>query len=205
MSRSSTRAGCGGWNALRLGAHNVQSMALRPYGRDLTVVIGRSSRGGCRGELRFTGFQVHALHTGTGIVTYAGSAAVAGLPAGTVLGQVRTPAGPVGVGWGANDYGQAAGSGQGNPQLFQCSSAYGDSMTLGVSGRDGLALESSGGGDLIAAGLPGHRRDGEPLGLLHPAQRAVGGLGCRPGERRSVGARRVPAGPGTVELRCAGP
>jgi len=109
---------CKGWNALRLGADNVQSMALRPYGRDLTVVIGRSSRRGCRGELRFTGFRVHALHTGTGTVTYAGSATIAGVPAGTVLAQVRTPAGPVGVGWGANDYGQAAGGGQGNPVLF---------------------------------------------------------------------------------------
>src|SRR5262245_46851116 len=99
--------GCRSGNALRLGAHNVQSMALRTYGRDLTVVIGRSSRGGCRGELRFTGFQVSALHTGTGTVTYAGLATIAGLPAGTVLGQVRTPAGPAGVGWGANYYGQA--------------------------------------------------------------------------------------------------
>ena len=62
--------------------------------------------------------------------------------------------------------------------------AYRDSMTLGVSGRDGLALEFYGGGDLIAAGLPGHRQDGEPLGLLHPGQRAVGGLDCRPGEHR---------------------
>src|SRR6266536_4000552 len=83
--------------------------------------------------------------------------------------------------------------------------AYRDSMTLGVYGRDGLALEFYGGGDLIAAGLPGHRQDGEPLGLLHPGQRAVGGLDCRPGEHRSVGARQVPAGPGTDELRCAGP
>jgi hypothetical protein len=81
----------------------------------------------------------------------------------------------------------------------------GDSMALGVSGRDGLALEFYGGGDLIAAGLPGHRQDGEPLGLLHPGRRAVGGLGCRTGEHRSVGARQVPAGPGTDELRCAGP
>src|SRR5206468_10801892 len=45
---------------------------------------------------------------------------------------------------------------------------------------------------------------GEPLGLLHPGQRAVGGLDCRPGEHRSVGARQVPVGPGTDELRCAG-
>jgi alpha-tubulin suppressor-like RCC1 family protein len=109
---------CKGRSALRLGPDNVQSMSVFPYGPDLTVVIGQSSRKGCRGELQFTGFRIHALHTGTGTVTYAGSATIAGVPAGTVLAQVRTPAGPVGVGWGANDYGQAAGGGQGNPQIF---------------------------------------------------------------------------------------
>src|SRR5215468_2840057 len=60
---------CKGWNTLRLGPDKVQSTSVFPYGRDLTVVIGRSSRRGCRGELRFTGFQVHARHTGTGTVT----------------------------------------------------------------------------------------------------------------------------------------
>ena len=137
---------CKGWNTLRLGPDKVQSMSVFPYGRDLTVVIGRSSRGGCRGELRFTGFQVHALHTGTGIVTYAGSAAVAGLPAGTVLGQVRTPAGPVGVGWGANDYGQAAGSGQGNPQLFpvQLDDPAVPGAALGAADETSYAVQADG-------------------------------------------------------------
>jgi hypothetical protein len=47
---------------------------------------------------------------------------------------------------------------------------------VGVSGRDRLAPESHGGGDLVAAGLPGDRQDGEPLDLLDPEQLAVGGL-----------------------------
>jgi hypothetical protein len=34
-------------------------------------------------------------------------------------------------------------------------------------------LEFAGGGDLLAAGLPGHRQDGEPLDLLDPGKRAV--------------------------------
>jgi len=60
---------CNGRSALRLGADNVQSMTFYPDGPDLTVVIGRSSRKGCLGELRFTGIQVHGLHTGTGTVS----------------------------------------------------------------------------------------------------------------------------------------
>jgi len=76
-------------------------------------------------------------------------------------------------------------------------------MTLGASGRDGLALEFYGGGDLIAGGLPG-TGNGEPLDLFHPGQRAVGGLDCGPGEHRSVGARQITQGRGTDEVRCAG-
>src|SRR5258705_280510 len=74
-------------------------------------------------------------------------------------------------------------------------------MTLGVYGRDGRALEVYGGGDLIAAGLPGHRQDGEPLGLLHPGQGAVGGLVGDAGDRgglRVAGAGRGDAA-GRVE------
>jgi len=78
-------------------------------------------------------------------------------------------------------------------------------MTWGVSGRDGLALEFYGGGDLIAAGLPGHRQDGEPPGLLHRDSAPLAVWAAAPGGHRSVGARQVPAGPGTDELRCAGP
>src|SRR5205814_415505 len=63
---------------------------------------------------------------------------------------------------------------------------------VGVSGRDGLAVEFYGGGDLIAAGLSGYRQDGGPLGLLHPGQRAVGGLDCRP---RGASVRGCAAGP----------
>jgi hypothetical protein len=34
-------------------------------------------------------------------------------------------------------------------------------------------------GDLVAAGLPGDRQDGEPLDLLDPEQLAIGGLDCQ--------------------------
>jgi alpha-tubulin suppressor-like RCC1 family protein len=97
---------CARNTSLRLGPGNVQSMTLNPDGNDLTVSIGRASRHGCRGELRFTGIQVHALHTGTGDVRYAGTAVVAGLPAGAVLAQLRTGPGPVATGWGLNFYNQ---------------------------------------------------------------------------------------------------
>jgi alpha-tubulin suppressor-like RCC1 family protein len=138
---------CRGWNALRLGTHNVQSMTLHPDGRDLTVVIGRSSRRGCRGELRFTGFQVHALHTGTGTVTYAGSATIAGLPAGTVLAQVRTPAGPVGVGWGANQYAQAGWAfGYGSSYLYpvQLEDPAVPGVALGAADETSYAVQADG-------------------------------------------------------------
>jgi hypothetical protein len=49
---------------------------------------------------------------------------------------------------------------------------------VGVAGRDRVAPEFHG-GDLVAAGLPGDRQDGEPLDLLDPEQLAVGGLDAR--------------------------
>jgi hypothetical protein len=57
-------------------------------------------------------------------------------------------------------------------------------MTLGVYGRDGLALEFYGGGDLIAAGLPDtgkmanrlvcSTRDGAPLAVWTAAPGSIG-------------------------------
>ena len=82
--------------------------------------------------------------------------------------------------------------------------AYRDSMTFGVSGRDGLALEFYGGGDLIAAGLPGHRRMANRL-VCSTRDSAPLAVWTAAGGHRSVGARQVPAGPGTDGLRCAGP
>jgi alpha-tubulin suppressor-like RCC1 family protein len=138
---------CKGRSALRLGADNVQSMTLSPDGPDLTVVIGRSSRKGCLGELRFTGIQVHALHTGTGSVTYAGSATIAGLPVGTVLAQVRTPAGPVGVGWGANQYAQAGwafGYGGSYPYPVQLEDPAVPGVALGAADETSYAVQADG-------------------------------------------------------------
>jgi hypothetical protein len=137
---------CKGRSALRLGADNVQSMSLYPDGPDLTVIIGQSSRKGCLGELRFTGIQVHALHTGTGTVTYAGSAIIAGLPAGTVLAQVRTPAGPVGVGWGANDYGQVCCGGYGSALPFpvQADDPAVPGVALGAADETSYAVQADG-------------------------------------------------------------
>ncbi len=138
---------CNGRSALRLGADNVQSMTFYPDGPDLTVVIGRSSRKGCLGELRFTGIQVHGLHTGTGTVSYAGSATIAGLPAGTVLAQVRTPAGPVGVGWGHNEYGQAGwafGSGSSYPFPVQADDPAVPGVALGAADETSYAVQADG-------------------------------------------------------------
>jgi hypothetical protein len=138
---------CKGRSTLRLGADNVQSMSLYPDGPDLTVVIGRSSRKGCLGELQFTGIQVHALHTGTGTVTYAGSATIAGLPAGTVLAQVRTPAGPVGVGWGLNQYGQAGwafGYGSSYPYPVQLDDPAVPGVALGAADETSYAVQADG-------------------------------------------------------------
>jgi alpha-tubulin suppressor-like RCC1 family protein len=138
---------CKGKSALRLGADNVQSMTLYPDGPDLTVIIGHSSRKGCLGELRFTGIQVHALHTSTGTVTYAGSATIAGLPAGTVVAQVRTPAGPVGVGWGANQYAQAGwafGYGNSYPYPVQLDAPPVPGVALGAADETSYAVQPDG-------------------------------------------------------------
>src|SRR5262245_60768523 len=137
---------CKGWNTLRLGPDKVQSMSVFPYGRDLTVVIGRSSRRGCRGELRFTGFRVHARHTGTGTVSYAGSATIAGVPAGTVLAQVRTPAGPVGVGWGHNEYGQVCCGSYGSADVFpvQADDPAVPGVGLGAADDTSYAVQADG-------------------------------------------------------------
>src|SRR5215467_9260145 len=47
---------------------------------------------------------------------------------------------------------------------------------FGVLRRDQAALELHGGRDLVAAGFPEGRQDGEALDLLHPRQLAVAGV-----------------------------
>lgn len=136
---------CGKGATLRLGPDNAQSMTIYPNGPDLTVTISRSSSHRCRGELRFDAIAVRALHSGTGTVSYAGSAAIAGIPTGTVLAQVRTGPGPVGVGWGVSTYGQT-GQGAGgpitSPMLIQYPGVPG--VALGAADETSYAIQADG-------------------------------------------------------------
>jgi alpha-tubulin suppressor-like RCC1 family protein len=137
---------CAKNTSLRLGPDLVQSMTLNPDGSDLTVTIRRASRRGCRGQLRFTGIQVHALHTGTGTVSYAGTATISGLPAGTVLAQVRTQPGPVATGWGVDSYGQVlpGGSSDTIPYPMQVENPAIPGTGLGAADETSYAIQPDG-------------------------------------------------------------
>jgi Regulator of chromosome condensation (RCC1) repeat len=134
---------CAKPNTLRLGPDLVQSMVIYPSGPDLTVPIGRSSRSRCRGELRFHWIAVRALHTGAGTVSYAGSAPIAGIPAGTVLSQLKTGPGPVAVGWGVNYYGEVGHLGSASyPMAFEDSRFPG--VALGIADYTSYAVQADG-------------------------------------------------------------
>ncbi|MET8833950.1 hypothetical protein ABZV78_08555 [Micromonospora sp. NPDC004540] len=135
---------CSKNNTLRLGPDKAQSMIIYPNGPDLTVEISRSSRRGCRAELRFDAIHVRALHTGTGTVSYAGSAALAGIPAGAVLSQVRTGPGPVGVGWGVNTYTQTGTAGSTLPYPFLIQDSRVPGVALGAADATSYAVQADG-------------------------------------------------------------
>jgi hypothetical protein len=135
---------CNKSNTLRLGPDRAQSMTIHPNGPDLTVDIGRSSRRGCRGELRFDAIYVRALHTGTGTVSYAGSTTIAGIPAGTILSQVQTGPGPVGVGWGVNTYTQTGTVGTTLPYPFLIQDPRIPGVALGASDATSYSVQADG-------------------------------------------------------------
>ncbi|MFB9234750.1 RCC1 domain-containing protein [Plantactinospora siamensis] len=134
---------CGKDTSLRLGADNAQSVTIYPNGPDLTVLVGRPSSRKCRGELRFDGVSVHALHTGSGTVSYAGTARITGIPTGTILSQVHTGPGPVGVGWGGSVYGNSGQPG-GSRIPMQIDDARVPGVGLGVSDWTSYAIQADG-------------------------------------------------------------
>ena len=135
-----------GSSALRLGPDGAQSVWLDPQGSDLTVEVSRASRRQCRAQVVFSGIQIHALHNGTGTVSYAGTATVAGLPSGSTLASLRTTPGSVGVGFGANHYGQT-GSGIGGtiiPSPAQIPATSVPGVRLGAAWESSYAIQPDG-------------------------------------------------------------
>jgi alpha-tubulin suppressor-like RCC1 family protein len=102
-------ASCNDHTTVLLGRQPARTtVEVWPTAAEVAVEVAQRSRGGCRVTLGWSGIVIDAVAPGEGAVTLAGTSAIAGAPAGTVVATLvaTEPAGDRAFTWGSNYFGE---------------------------------------------------------------------------------------------------